>query len=323
VNLVIFIPKHTSEHPRPGAIDGGNVFDLPAAWPFFARERGLDPDAAPDCLVCETESFQHLMAEAKWLQDRPDVSADVQRAVENVKLMLPVTNCRKLFALAGNYAEHIAEGSHKETIAALSKPVGRTPRVFMKPPSTTIVGPDEPIIVPKVGRFIDWEVELGVVIGQRCKYVKAQDAYDVVAGYTIVIDVSERQLLIWQRDETVEWDKFFDWLNGKWMDHFAPMGPCIAPHDDIGDPHNLSISLRVNGQTMQQANTGDMIFSIPALIEYISSIVTLEPGDVIATGTPAGVGAAMDPPVKLKPGDVVEGEIEKIGVLRNPVEAEH
>ena len=322
MKLVIFKPKHSTEPPRPGALSGDKVFDLRAAWDAFAREKGLGAAAPPECLLCGAETFEHLQAEAQWLAGRPDVGADVERLAENVQLMTPITHCRKLFALAGNYAEHIAEGAHEETIAALSKPVGRTPRVFMKPPSTTIIGPDEPILVPKVGRFIDWEVELGVVIGRECKYVKTEDAYDVVAGYTIVNDVSERKLLIWEREETLEWDKFFDWLNGKWMDGFAPMGPCITPHADIGDPHGLAISLRVNGQTMQQSNTGDMIFSIPALIEYISSIVTLEPGDVIATGTPAGVGVAMDPPVKLQPDDVVEAEVEKIGVLRNPVQAE-
>lgn len=318
----MFRPRHADEPPRPGALSEGKVLDLHAAWEPFARERGLDPAAPPECLLCGPDTFANLKSEALWLVGRPDIAADVDRPAEHARLVSPVAHCRKLFALAGNYAEHIAEGASKDAIAALSKPVGRTPRVFMKPPSTTIIGPDDPILVPRVGRFIDWEVELGVVIGTRCKYVKADEAYGVVAGYTVVNDVSERKLLIWEREETLEWDKFFDWLNGKWMDTFAPMGPCITPHEEIGDPHGLAITLRVNGKTMQQSNTGDMIFSISSLIEFISSVVTLEPGDVIATGTPAGVGIAMDPPVKLEPGDVVEGEIEKIGVLRNPVEAE-
>jgi 2-keto-4-pentenoate hydratase/2-oxohepta-3-ene-1,7-dioic acid hydratase in catechol pathway len=321
VRLAIFRPKRGHGESRPGAWEDAKVYDLEAAWRAFAAERGLQ-QAAPGCLVCESGAFEALMAQAEWLKGRPDVAADVERRIEDVQLMAPIPHCRKLFALAGNYAEHIKEGASKDAIAALSKPVGRTPRVFMKPPSTTIIGPEEPILVPKVGQFIDWEVELGVVIGQRCKYVQADAAFDVIAGYTIVNDISERKLHIWERDETLEWDKFFDWLNGKWMDHFAPMGPCITPHADIGDPHDLSICLRVNGRTMQQSHTGDMIFSIPMLVEYISSIVTLEPGDVIATGTPAGVGVAMDPPVKLAPGDIVEAEVEKIGVLRNPVAAE-
>ena len=186
----------------------------------------------------------------------------------------------------------------------------------MKPPTTTIVAHEEAIIIPPNGVFTDWEAEIGIVIGKRGKFISADEAYDYVAGYTAVNDVSERELKVKDSRVDRDGDEWFDWLNGKWFDTFAPVGPCMTTKDEIPDPHNLRIACRVNGETKQDANTGHMIFNCAEIVEFTSTLVTLEPGDIISTGTPAGVG---HPDQKLVDGDVVEVEIEKIGVLRNPV----
>ena len=231
-----------------------------------------------------------------------------------VTLCAPVPEPGKLFCLAGNYVKHIEEGSGG--VKAKDK---ITPRLFLKPSSNTVIGPGAPIMIPDVARAVDWEAELAVVIGKRGKHIAKADAFDYVAGYTAMNDVSERKLQIRERPETSEWDAFFDWLNGKWFDCFAPMGPCLVTADEIPDPHDLDLSLSVNGERKQHSNTQQMIHRIDELIEYISAFITLGPGDVIATGTPEGTGDPVG--VYLKPGDVVRVEIERIGVLENPVEA--
>lgn len=235
--------------------------------------------------------------------------------LSEVRLKAPVLWPRKLFCLAGNYSEHIREGGGK-----VPGKTSMTPRVFMKPPTTTVIGHGDPIVIPRNGNQIDWECELAVVIGKRARFIKATDAYTYVAGYTVMNDVSERALKIPAQRTSRPGDEWFDWLNGKWFDTFAPMGPCLVLKDEIPDPHHLRITLRVNGVTKQDANTGMMIFSIPELIEWCSSLVTLEPGDVISTGTPSGVGHASGE--FLRHGDVIESEVERIGTLRNPVVVE-
>jgi 2-keto-4-pentenoate hydratase/2-oxohepta-3-ene-1,7-dioic acid hydratase in catechol pathway len=226
----------------------------------------------------------------------------------------PVPIPGKILCLAGNYSEHIKEGGKafigKEKMA---------PRVFIKP-STAVMGSGDTILLPKIANKIDWEAELAVVIGKKGKYIKAEEAYDYIAGYTIMNDVSERELIVEADREPSEWNKFFDWLNGKWMDTFAPMGPCIVTKDEIKDPHNLGIKLKVNGEIKQNSNTENMIFSIPEIVEFISRITTLEPGDIIATGTPEGTGHASGQ--FLKDGDSVEVEIDGIGILKNCVAKE-
>lgn len=234
-------------------------------------------------------------------------------ALDDVQLLAPVMP-RKLLCLAGNYAEHIEEGGGncpgKETM---------TPRFFMKPATTTVTHPGDSIFITSNCQHIDWEVEMGVVIGRRCKCVSAAEAEDCILGYTLVNDVSERKLKITDKREERDMDGFFDWLNGKWLDTFAPMGPCITTTDEIADPLNLRISLSVNGQLKQDGNTGQMIFTPPELIEFITQFVTLEPGDVISTGTPAGVGSTSG--AFLKDSDEVVGELEGVGKLTNPVRA--
>lgn len=154
-----------------------------------------------------------------------------------------------------------------------------------------------------------------MVIGRRGKHIPAGQALDYVVGYTILLDLSDRDLrLNPNRVPRLPWDDFFDWMHGKWHDGFAPLGPCVTSAQAIPDPQNLALSLRVNGQTMQDSNTGNMIFPVADLIAYASSFMTLEPGDIIATGTPPGVGMARG--VFLKPGDLVEGTVESIGTLQ-------
>ncbi len=236
-------------------------------------------------------------------------------ALDQVKLLAPIPRPRTIFCLAENYTEHFEEGGkifkEKDKI---------TPKVFMKPCANTTIGPGEPIILPEIARAIDWEAELAVVIGRKGKHVSRADAFDYVAGYTAFNDVSERDFQIKKRPESSEWDSYFDWLNGKWFDSFAPMGPCLVTRDEIDDPHRLNLSLSINGKLWQDDSTKKMIHRIDEIIEYISTFMTLHPGDVIATGTPAGTGEPHG--IFLKPGDTIRIEIEKIGVLENRVEAE-
>ena len=233
--------------------------------------------------------------------------------VDDLHLTAPIPRPGKLLALAGNYGEHLRESGHEWADKQVT-----TPRLFMKP-ATAITGPYDPIIYPPNGNHIDYEGEFGVVIGKSARFVKAAEAMDYVAGYLIVNDVSERSLKVDMERQDRSGDKWFDWLNGKWFDTFAPMGPALVLRDEVADPHALSLQTRINGEVKQDASTGQMIFSVAELIEWASRWMTLEPGDIISTGTPAGVGSASG--VFLKPGDVVEVEIESIGTIRNEVEA--
>jgi 2-keto-4-pentenoate hydratase/2-oxohepta-3-ene-1,7-dioic acid hydratase in catechol pathway len=190
-------------------------------------------------------------------------------------------------------------------------PIPEKPVVFSKF-STAVIAPGEPVVLPSTSQQVDYEAELAVVIGRRAKHVSADRAYDYVLGYTAFNDVSARDF------------QFSDgqWQRGKSCDTFAPMGQTIVTTDTITDPHKLSIKLVLNGQTMQDSNTDQLIFGVPALIEFLSQSITLEPGDIIATGTPPGVGFARNPPVFLKPGDEMEVLIEGMGGLGNPVVSE-
>lgn len=237
------------------------------------------------------------------------------RPLPAVQLRVPIAAPNKVILLAGNYAEHIKEGGdvareRQETF----------PYFFWKPPSTTLTHPGAPIRIPKVSpHHVDWELELGVVIGRRCRDVSEADALSYVAGYTVCNDISDRKFQINPGRQARDRDRFFDWLHGKWHDTFLPCGPCVLAAGPGVDPQRFAMRLRVNGQVMQEATTGQMVFPVAALVSILSSFVTLEPGDLISTGTPSGVGHARKPPVYLKPGDVVEAEIDGIGLLRNPV----
>jgi 2-keto-4-pentenoate hydratase/2-oxohepta-3-ene-1,7-dioic acid hydratase in catechol pathway len=208
--------------------------------------------------------------------------------LSEVRLLVPIPAPSKLLLLAGNYSKHIEEGGGR------AEERTRTfPYVFMKPPLTTLTHPDAPVRIPPVSpHHIDWELELAVIIGKRCKGVSEREALGYAAGYTIVNDISDRKFRPNPSRATREKDSYFDWLHGKWHDTFCPIGPCVLPADELNDPQSLRMSLRVNGETEQDASTAEMVFPVAAIIEFISSFVSLEPGDIISTGTPSGVGSA-------------------------------
>ncbi len=197
----------------------------------------------------------------------------------------------KIVCLGKNYAKHAEE---------MKSEIPKEPIIFLKPPSS-LIGPGEEIVLPKMSREVHHEVELAVIISRRGKDVSIEDAMDYVLGYTILLDITARDL------QNVAREKGLPWTLCKGFDTFAPVGPKIVPADEL-DPHNLEIGLKVNGEIRQRSRTSEMIFKIPQLIEYISSVMTLEPGDIIATGTPEGVG-------RIEHGDVIEAWIEGIGTL--------
>lgn len=221
----------------------------------------------------------------------------------DIRLGPPVARPSKIVCIGLNYADH----AHETGAAFPSEPV-----IFLKS-TTAITGPDDDIIIPKNSVKTDWEVELGVIIGKKASYVNEANAMDYVAGYVLHNDVSEREF---QLERNGTWDK------GKGCDTFAPIGPFLITKDEVTDVHSLRLWLKVNGQMMQDGNTSNLIFNIPHLVSYISQFMTLMPGDLISTGTPAGVGMGIKPaPVFLKPGDIVELGIDGLGSSRQQVKA--
>jgi len=286
--------------------EGRLIIDLHEA----ARAKGKDQDVFAD-MITFLESNGRGKEVAQQLINQGGMDNWIFR-LEQVRLLAPVPSPRKLFAVAGNYAEHIEEGG-----GVLVSQDKETPRIFMKPPSSAVIGQGDSIRIPPVAQAIDWEGELAVIMGKRAKAVKRDKALDYVAGYTIMNDVSERKLRIWNRSDSRPQDQWFDWLNGKWYDTFAPLGPWMVTCEDIPNPQTLDISTYVNGERKQNCNTAQMIFPVALIIEYLSAMVTLEPGDVISTGTVAGVGAVSGQ--FLQPGDLVRIKISGIGELSNPV----
>lgn len=235
--------------------------------------------------------------------------------LDSVELCTPIARPGKLLAAAANYQDHVTETG--------GEPLDRSrlsPRLFLKP-STSIVGPNEPVPMPEVSRQVDWEAELTAVIGRRCRAVPAADALDVVAGYCTSNDVSARSVDYGYERNTdgdaaaAVW--FFDWLAGKWLDGFAPIGPWLVTADEVPDPQDLAVDLEVNGTSRQHGSTKDMIFTVAELVAHASRLCTLEPGDMIMTGTPSGVGAATGE--FLGPGDVMSVTVGPLGTLVNPV----
>lgn len=235
-------------------------------------------------------------------------------ALEEVELAAPLCRPGKILAVAANYQEHVREGGFADREKRLS-----TPRLFLKP-DTSIVGPDQPIAIPEITDQLDWEAELAVVIGSTARGVAERHALRHVFGYMTSNDVSARSLRVGHERDGEPWTAFFDWLAGKWLDASAPIGPWLVTADEVGDPHRLGLTLEVNGEVRQRSTTGAMIFSVAELIAFASRLMTLNPGDVILTGTPAGVGAASG--TFLAPGDVMVAEVEGLGRLRTPVAAD-
>ena len=230
----------------------------------------------------------------KRLNDYLMTNPELPEVDKEIRLGAPVARPSKIVCIGLNYKDHA-----KETGAAI--PV--EPILFFKS-TTAIIGPNDNIIIPKNSHKTDWEVELAVVIGSKASYVEEVDAMNHIAGYCLHNDVSERAF---QLERGGTWDK------GKGCDTFAPIGPYLATSDEVADVNNLRLWLTVNGQLMQDGDTANLIFDIPYLISYVSQFMTLLPGDIISTGTPAGVGLGMNPPVYLKPGDVVELGIDGLG----------
>ena len=232
----------------------------------------------------------------------PEASADTAYSLGAVKLLAPIPKPRKLICVGLNYRDHATETGSE---------IPAVPTIFNKF-ATAVIAPGENIILPKVSQSPDYEAEFAFIIGRGGRRIPAESWKEHVFGYTIVNDVSARD---YQRATT-------QWLMGKTFDTFAPMGPWIVTADAVPDPHNLDIRMEINGEILQNSNTRELIFKIPDLIAFLSSVFTLEPGDIVSTGTPAGVGVARKPPRFLQPGDDVAVQIPAIGELRNPVIAE-
>ena len=257
----------------------------------------LDQDSFPDMSTLLSAGASAL-DQAKSVEHGKAKPASTHR-LGDVNFLAPIPRPSKIIAVGLNYRDHAIETKLE---------IPQTPIIFAKFPSS-IVGPDALVILPDDDPQADYEAELAVVIGRTAKGVSETNAMDYVAGYMPLNDVSARR---WQFADK-------QWVRGKSPDTFCPTGPWLTTRDAVADPHALAIRMRVNGSVMQNSNTSNLIFQIPILIAFISSAITLEPGDIIATGTPDGVGVFRKPPVFLKSGDVMEVDIEGLGVLKNAV----
>ncbi len=244
----------------------------------------------------ETDGIERL---EKWLKTNESKCAQVS---EETRLGSPICRPSKLVCIGLNYAKHAAEAGMK---------VPSEPVLFFKS-TTAIVGPNDDVVIPKGSTKTDWEVELAVVMGKKASYISKEEVYNHIAGYVLHNDVSERAFQIEREGQ---------WCKGKGCDTFAPLGPFLATKDEVKNPNNLDLWLKLNGEMMQNSSTSDFIFNIEEAISYISQFMTLLPGDVISTGTPFGVGLGLKPPVYLKPGDVMELGIEGLGVSKQNVVA--
>jgi len=268
---------------RVGVVDGDAVVDLAAAAPDLPREMLGFLEAGPAAMQAAHAAL----------------GAGPRIPLAEVRLEAPIARPPKFLAVGLNYADHVAE-------SGIETPVH--PTIFNKQ-STCVTGPTDPIHLPRASHVLDYEGELGFVIGRRCRHVSRDDAADVIAGYTIVDDVTVRD---WQL-------RIPTWTMGKSFDTHGPIGPWIVTSDEIPDPHQLRLRTWVNDELRQDSNTKELIFDCFTLVEHLSTAFTLEPGDVVATGTPSGVGIAMKPPKLLVAGDVVRIEIEGLGRIENPV----
>ena len=233
----------------------------------------------------------------KWLEQH---QGECPQISDDARLGSPICRPSKIVCVGLNYAKHAKESG----MAIPSEPV-----LFFKA-SSAIIGPYDNVILPRNSKKSDWEVELAIVIGAKASYVSEADAINHVAGYVLHNDISEREFQL---------EKLGQWVKGKSCDTFAPLGPFMATRSEIQEPHNLHLWLKLNGKTMQDSNTSDLIFGIPKLVSYISQFMTLLPGDVISTGTPFGVGLGLDPQVYLRAGDEMELGIQGLGVSRQKV----
>jgi len=289
-----------------GVLTEKGIIDIPSVWPGPNPPLSISDvlQRGPDCLAKIKDLAQ---------------TCDILIPADEVKILTPIARPGKILALAGNYGEHIKEASIKRGFnLGLSDAAKQTtvPRPFLKP-STTVLGPDDQIPWPAYSEQIDYEIELAVVIGKTAKCIEPEDALNYVAGYMIANDVSARSVTFKNGRQQRPWDEFYDWLAGKWADGFCPMGPYLVTADEIEDVQNLKMELKVNGEIRQNANTGQMIYPVADVVSFLSFIMSLEPGDVILTGTPAGVAVATGN--FLKPADQIDCYIESLGILKNPL----
>ena len=297
-----FVTYRTVEtEPRLGLLHDGLVIDVE----YFGDAIGHDlPATMLDFIDLGPVAIRFLQEAVAAATSADLIGTSLPEG--NVTLLAPIPRPRKnIFGIGLNYTEHVAESARAlDTSDALPK----QPVIFSKPPTAVVAWNDPIRHNAKVTQQLDWETELAVIIGSTARDVTEADALNHVFGYTVINDVSARDCR-----------RAGQWIVSKGQDSFAPMGPCIVTADEIGDPHNLNILTHVNGVEKQNSNTRFMLFNVPQLIADISSVMTLEPGDIIATGTPAGVGAGRDPQEFMWPGDVVECTVEGIGTLRNPI----
>ena len=287
-----------------GGMIGDAVVALRPALAAAMRAAGEADSAAaaiPDEMVALIGSEAAMVAAGRALAFAARPSNEALRApLASVRLLAPLRP-GKILGVGRNYDDHAKE---------VGGPRLEMPRIFLKPASS-VAGPGAAVRIPRAVTKPDWEVELGVVIGRRARDVTEGTALDYVAGYTVLNDVSAREF---QFDVPVPMTSF-----AKGMDGFCPMGPCIATPEDVGEPWALDIRCWLNGEEVQHGNTRDLIFSVPALIAFLSRYMAIEPGDVIATGTPAGVGHFRDPPRYLRPGDRLRMEVERVGILEHSI----
>ena len=277
-----------------GILRRGRIIDLPLLMKLEGKNapKSLEDLISSGRGINETESLIEELPEEKILQ----ISVSKKEAA----LKAPILHPSKIICLGLNYRDHAEEAGAE---------IPDEPIIFMKP-RTSIIGPDEPIVKPSFVKKLDYEVELAIVIGKKGRNIPVAEANGYIFGYTVFNDISARDIQF----------KDGQWTRGKSFDTFAPIGPCITTSKQIGNPMSLRLTTRVNGEVRQDSSTNNMIFNVYEIVHHLSRVMTLEPCDIIATGTPGGVAAFMKPkPRFLQPGDIVEVEIENIGTLKNPV----
>lgn len=303
MRIVSFV---VNDRVRLGIETEGGILDANMAYRVMLAEQGdTAPDRLADALlpadaVAFLEGGQRCLDAARALVTYAKDSAAIKPHLYDpvaVRLTAPVPHPSKVVCVGRNYQDHVSE---------MKREVPTIPVIFSKLPNT-VCGPEDTVPFPRVSEQLDYEAELAVVIGKRGRYIEEADAMDYIAGYTALNDITVRD---WQHRTP-------QWLQGKSFDNTAPMGPALVTADEITDPHNLNIKLYLNDEMRQNDNTSRLIFNVPKLISFISQVMTLEPGDVVATGTPGGVGVAMDPKGFMKVGDRVTVEVEGIGTLTN------
>ena len=269
---------------RPGILVDNEILDVSSFGEDFGES------------FFENDGIARL---SSWLASN---ATSLPRVTGDVRFAAPFTRPSKIVCVGLNYSKHAAESG---------MPLPTEPILFFKA-TTALVGPNDDVVIPRNSVKTDWEVELAVVIGKRATYVEEKDAMKYVAGFCLHNDYSEREFQLERNGQ---------WVKGKSADTFAPIGPYLVTTDELSNYDNLRLWLKVNGKTLQDSNTNDLIFGVPYLVSYISQFMTLLPGDVISTGTPAGVGLGFKPPVYLKPGDVVELGIDGLGTQRQVAKA--